>query len=157
MNPNKIIIRDATVTDIKSLVKLLEQLFSIEKDFIFSAEKQEKGLWMMLDGCGKHRTIKVAQCNASVVGMCSVQTRISTAQGNMAAIVEDLVVDSEFINMGIGKMLLKAVFSWTRKRGITNLQLLADKYNQDALGFYERQNWDRTRLICFTKTLVCKV
>ena len=153
MDTDKIKIRDATISDIGSSVKLLEQLFSIEKDFTFNSEKQKQGLLMMLEGCCKHRTVKIAQYNTTVVGMCSAQTRISTAQGNIAAIVEDLVVDSNYRNMGIGKRLLEAVYSWARKRGITTLQLLADKDNHSALNFYERQNWDRTNLICFLKTL----
>jgi len=153
MSTDKIIIRDASISDIESLVKLLEQLFSIEKDFTFNFEKQKQGLLMMLEGCGKHRTVKVAQYNKAVVGMCSVQTRISTALGNISAIVEDVVVDLDYRNMGIGKRLLESVYSWAGKRGITTFQLLADKDNQYALNFYERQNWDRTHLICLLKIL----
>ncbi|MCK5543036.1 MAG: GNAT family N-acetyltransferase [Desulfobacterales bacterium] len=153
MGRNKIIIRDAIACDIDSLTILLQQLFSIEKDFVFNLEKQKQGLLILLDGCGKHRTIKVAQYNNTIVGMLSVQTRISTAMGNITAVLEDLVVDSNYRNMGIGKMLLEACYSWALKRGITHLQLLADKENQHALTFYERQSWNKTNLICLLRTL----
>lgn len=60
MGLDKISVRDAAADDVDSLVMLLHQLFSIEKDFVFEAEKQKKGLLMMIEGCGKHRAVKVA-------------------------------------------------------------------------------------------------
>ena len=153
MGLNKVEVRDAVVKDIDVLVMLLEQLFSIEKDFIFNAERQRKGLLMMIEGCGKHRAVKVAEYNGNVVGMCSVQTRISTARGANVAVMEDLIVDSTLRKSGIGSKLSEAVFEWSRKRGIGHIQLLADMDNQAALDFYSHQNWNRTNLVCLTKTL----
>ncbi len=153
MMSDKIIVRNAVVDDIDALVSLLEQLFSIEKDFNFETEKQKKGLVMLINGCGKHRAVKVAQYKNKVVGMCSVQTRISTAQGSAAAVMEDLVVNSKFRNAGVGRKLLKAVYEWSGKRGVSSVQLLADMDNQSALGFYCHQKWRKTNLICLTKTI----
>ena len=59
LHPN-ISVREAGLADLDPLVSLLDQLFSIEKDFTFDAPTQARGLALMLDGCGKHRTIKIA-------------------------------------------------------------------------------------------------
>ncbi len=45
-------------------------------------------LSLLLEGCGKHKTVKVAVCRDRIVGMCTAQTRISTARGDITAVVE---------------------------------------------------------------------
>ncbi|THB79602.1 MAG: GNAT family N-acetyltransferase [Desulfobacteraceae bacterium] len=151
MHPANYIIRNAAPADIDDMTGLLKQLFALEKDFVFDPEKQQRGLRMMLDGCGKHRALKVAQSGTRVVGMCSAQTRISTAQGNITAVVEDLVVDRHFRNRGIGCALLNAVCTWADSRGISFLSLLADRDNTSAVDFYLRHQWGETNLICLTQ------
>lgn len=151
MNKDALEIRPAVHADIPALVELLKQLFSIEKDFQFDADIQARGLSMMLDGCGKHRTILAACTEGRVIGMVSVQTRISTARGKICGIMEDLVVDEKFRGNGIGTRLLREVYSWSREHGIGQLWILADKENIPALHFYADQKWNSTNLICLTR------
>ena len=146
-------IRDAGHGDIEGLLPLLEQLFAIEADFSFDREIQARGLAMMLDGCGKHRTVKVAVQEGRIVGMCTGQTRISTARGAVCALVEDLVVDRDFRGRGTGTMLLEAVQDWARTRGIASISLLADKNNTKGLAFYQNASWTTTDLICLVKQI----
>ena len=152
MTPN-IIIREADLSDLDQLVSLLYQLFSIEKDFTFDAHTQARGLALMLDGCGKHRTIKVAGKGKKILGMCTAQTRISTARGGITAVVEDMVVHKDQRGKGIGSQLLMAVEEWAALRGIDHLQLLADRDNKPGLAFYKKEKWQPTQLICLTKFL----
>ena len=58
MEKKSFIIRNAELADVESLVRLLEQLFSIEKDFEFNPENHRRGLRLMLDGCLRHRALK---------------------------------------------------------------------------------------------------
>lgn len=146
-------IRDAAIKDIEGMLPLLEQLFAIEADFTFDRKTQSRGLSMMLDGCGKHRAIKVADVKGRIIGMCTAQTRISTARGAVCATVEDLVVDKDYRNRGIGSRLLAAVQDWAGLRGIPYLSLLADKNNTPGLTFYKRLDWETTDLICLGKAL----
>ncbi len=105
----------------------------------------------MIDGCRKHKCIQVAEYNKEVIGMCSAQTLISTAEGGIVAVVEDLVVDKRFRGLGIGRMLLESIEAWSRQSGLKRLQLLADSNNQPALHFYQQNNWQPTQLICIRK------
>ncbi len=118
-------IRAADRQDLDELVELLRLLFSIEADFEVDAARQRRGLSMLLDSCGKHRCILVAETQGRVVGMASAQTLISTAEGGLAAVVEDVVVTDGRRGEGIGGMLVRAVERWAADRGVLRLQLLA--------------------------------
>jgi GNAT superfamily N-acetyltransferase len=133
------------------MVDLLRLLFGIETDFAFEPEKHRRGLAAMLEGCGKHRCIKVAEAVGRVVGMCTGQTLISTAEGGIVAIVEDVVVQPAWQGQGIGRQLLASTEAWALAHGATRLQLLADHGNEDALKFYEHTGWSKTRMICLRR------
>ena len=148
-----LVIRDAGQKDIDGMLPLLEQLFAIEADFSFDPETQARGLFMMLDGCGKHRAVKLAEIEGEIIGMCTAQTRISTARGAVCATVEDLVVDRAFRGNGVGRKLLDAIQEWARKRSIPFLTLLADKNNAQGLEFYRKAAWQTTDLVCLGKPL----
>ena len=141
------IVRVGRSKDVEPLIELLRQLFALEPDFAFDPSRQRRGLRLMLSP-DPGRRLWVAQVGRRVVGMCSAQIVISTAEGGPAAIVEDVIVDRTFRRRGIGQELLAAVERWARKRGIGRLQLLADRWNSSALNFYSRQDWVPTRLVC---------
>lgn len=86
-----------------------------------------------------------------VVGMCTAQILISTAEGGMVALVEDMVVDARYRGMGIGRQLMSAIEGWAQKRRISRLQLLADRTNFSALDFYDKMGWRPTQLICLRR------
>ena len=132
-------------------MSLLGELFAIEADFSFNAEKHRQGLMLLLDGCRKHKCIKVAEHNHEVIGMCSAQTLISTAEGGVVALVEDLVVKNGWRGRGVGRMLLEDMDAWSHSCGLKRLQLLADAENEPALAFYGKNGWKRTQLICLRK------
>ena len=83
-------IRNARHEDIDPLAALLEQLFAIETDFRIDVERHRHGIAMMIDGCGKHRCMKVAEVSdRGVVAMGSAQLLISTAEGGLVALLEE--------------------------------------------------------------------
>jgi ribosomal protein S18 acetylase RimI-like enzyme len=147
------VIRKAVAEDLPALTALLKALFSIEEDFIFDEEKQRRGLFLMLDGCGKHRCMLVAELSGEVVGMVSAQVLVSTAEGREAAVIEDVVVREDCRGGGIGAALMDAIGDWACGRGISRLQLLADRHNEAGIGFYRKQGWKTTQLICLRKML----
>ncbi len=147
-------IRPACSGDIPLLCDLLAELFTIESDFMPSREKQRRGLELLLDHSASGLSIvQVALQGQKIVGMCSVQVIISTAEGGTAGIMEDLVVHREHRGRGIGGLLVESAMAWCSAKGITRLQLLADKDNAPALLFYFSRGWARTGLICLRKRL----
>lgn len=152
MHENDYIIRDARSLDLDAMTNLLTQLFTIEDDFIINDSKQKHGLAALLAD-HSHSTIKVAEYKGEVLGMCTVQINISTAEGGPSALVEDLVVDSSIRHQGIGTALLDSVLEWALRRGCLRVQLLADKRNKDALSFYRQSGWKTTNMICLQRKL----
>jgi len=144
-------IRPASPADLDSLVALLQILFDLEKDFEGDQVRQRRGLELMLEnerGC-----VLVAEVEGEVIGMCSGQVTVSTAEGGPALLVEDVVVREEWRGKGVGRLLMESLGNQARDQGIERLQLLADRTNGPALDFYEALGWRATALVCLRKHL----
>lgn len=143
---SEITIRKARLADLEPLVELLRLLFTIERDFQFHAPRQRLGLQMMLEN--KQGILLVAEKDAQVIGMCSGQLVISTAEGGFSLLVEDVVVEERWRGKGVGRELLRVLQSWAGKRKVKRFQLLADRSNVTGLNFYQRQGWQKTKFVC---------
>ena len=141
-------IRRAQHSDISGMIRLLRILFSIETDFAFDEGTQQRGLELMLGDC-TNRCVMVAELelNQQIVGMCTAQILVSTAEGGVVALIEDLVVEDACRGKGIGRELLSVIERWALARGARRLQLLADQNNTPALEFYKKMGWKGTQMI----------
>lgn len=140
-------IRPAVHADIESLVRLLDELFSIEEDFVAEEERQRCGLEMMLNN-GRGCILAAEAADGTVVGMCSGQLTVSTAEGGPAVLIEDVIVRQDWRGQGVGASLLDAITEWARDNEASRLQLLADRHNGPALDFYKHLGWQPTQLVC---------
>jgi len=150
--PEAVVIRPATHADLERMILLLGMLFSIEEDFVIEAEKQRRGLEMMLNN-SRGRVLVASAADETVVGMCTGQLVISTAEGGPAVLVEDVVVHEDWRGQGVGARLMDEIAEWARLNEVGRLQLLADKGNGPALSFYNNLGWDETQLICLRQRL----
>lgn len=142
----EVIIRPAIADDLDAMCNLLYELFTIEKDFSPNPDKQRHGLGLLISTTGT--LVLVADYDGNVVGMCTVQPLISTAEGNHVGLVEDVVVKRNCRRHGIGSRLLDAAHHWALSRGMSRLQLLADQHNVTALKFYSAGGWHSTNMVC---------
>ncbi len=145
------VIRTARPEDLDALVDLLRMLFGIEADFDFDAARQRQGLAMLL--ANEAAVLLVAEAAGQVIGMCSGQLTISTAEGGFSLLVEDVVVAQSWQGKGVGRELLTALEQWAEARKIGRLQLLADRNNGAALEFYRKLDWQPTELICLRRRI----
>jgi len=141
------VVRPAGPGDVEALVGLLGELFALERDYTVDPARQRDGLTRLL-ARDRDARVLVAEAGGRVVGMCSVQLVISTAEGGPAGWVEDVVVTEGHRGLGLGSALLEAAAAWAAEQGARRLQLLADGGNAPALGFYAARGWARTELIC---------
>jgi len=148
-----VLIRPAKTADIPRMCGLLSELFAIESDFSPDSQKQAKGLSLLLNERSGLSAVLVAEKGDEIVGMCSVQMLISTAQGGSVGLLEDLIVRREYRGNGIGTRLLSEIFRWCDTKNISRLQLLRDADNERGLKFYAGNGWSGTRLVCMRKFL----
>lgn len=145
-------IRDATLADLPAMVGLLEQLFTIEADFQFDAEKHQAAFKEIIKDT--HCGCKVAENNqGKVIGMCTAQWVYSTATGNKSAWMEDLVVEEGYRGQKVGEQLLEHITQWCKTQGCGRLQLVYDLNNAPAIGFYQKHQFNKTQLGVFTKLI----
>ena len=133
--------------------ELLADLFSIESDFTPDLEKQVRGLRMLITDPSGSSGVFVAVIDKRIIGMATVQTLISTAEGGRVGLVEDVIVHRLFRRAGAGSLLIDRIIAWGRGKGLKRLQLLADQGNHQALNFYSSRGWTTTRLICLRNNL----
>ena len=145
----KISIRPATTDDISSMTGLLGELFTIETDFTPDIRRQRQGLADLISD--PTANILVATINDEIIGMCTLQTLVSTAEGGLVGIVEDLVVSESYRRKGIGEKLIESIEQIARHKGMRRLQLLTNMENQAALNFYAKSEWDKTHMIALRK------
>jgi GNAT superfamily N-acetyltransferase len=144
------LLRKAVPQDITVLISLLKILFSIEADFGFNEERQRHGLELMM-ASPDERCIIVAELDDKIIGMCTAQLLITTAEGGKAALMEDMVIYEEHRKQGIGRALLSKIEEWALEHGAKRLELLADRNNTPALEFYRKLHWQQTQLIALHK------
>lgn len=139
-------IRSARHSDLERLTELLGELFDLEADFQVDRERQRQGLTLML--AAPRTCVLAAEAAGRVVGMATGQLTISTAEGGLALLVEDVVVEAAWRGQGIGRRLLDELGDWAVAHGAHRLQLLADRNNETGLDFYRKLGWQVTALIC---------
>ncbi len=138
-------IDSAQPDDLETLTALLQELFSIEKDFTADPTKQLAGLQQLLAESQRAR-IFVVRHEGKIIGFCCVQLVISTSQGSYSAWIEDVIVAKDFRGQGIGKALLNHTINWAKQQGATRAQLLVDNQNTAAIHFYQKAGWLETQL-----------
>lgn len=143
-----ITVRRATTADIKPLCGLLAHLFTQEADFTPDEARQADGLRLILEHPETGR-IHCAVAGGAILGMVSILFTVSTAEGGRAAWLEDMVVEPRQRGRGIGEQLLATAIRDAREAGCVRITLLTDLTNADAMRFYARSGFVRSRMIPF--------
>jgi GNAT superfamily N-acetyltransferase len=152
VTPPQVAIRPAGTGDIPRLCALLAELFAQEADFTPDAERQRRGLALILDDPGAGRVYRAVHSGA-VVGMATILFTISTAEGGRAAWLEDMVVDPAWRGRGIGAGLLNRALAEARLKGCTRITLLTDSGNHRAMRFYTRAGFARSAMAPFRRRM----
>lgn len=138
------IVRYAAYKDIPEMAILLSELFAIEDDFIVDAEKQSRGLKLLLDM--PNAVVLVAEEDECVIGMVSMQSLVSTAIGENVGLIEDMIVTQAYRGKGIGSSLLEALIAESAKKKYGRLALGADNRNNGAIAFYQKYGFTTSHM-----------
>jgi GNAT superfamily N-acetyltransferase len=140
--------REAVYADIPRLCALLAELFTQEADFTPDAERQRRGLHLILGDPQVGRIYCATQSDA-VIGMVTILFTVSTAEGNRAAWLEDMVVHPDWRGQGIGRRLLNHALTEAGVAGCARITLLTDGDNSQAMRFYRSAGFERSAMVPF--------
>ncbi|HEX8371319.1 MAG TPA: GNAT family N-acetyltransferase [Chthoniobacterales bacterium] len=139
-------IEPAVLDDIPQLTELLHDLFSQEPEFRPDADVQMHGLKMILEQPNRGRIFVVRSQN-QIIGMINLLFTISTAEGGMVILLEDLVVRHEHRGQGYGTQLLEYAFNFARQKNFLRITLLTDKINAATVQFYQKHGFVASEMI----------
>jgi len=140
-------VRELTIHDVKGLINLLEQLW-IGKyiDSVAVNKIIEKGL------SNDYQMYICATDNEKLIGYCSLTIKNNLWMLANLGNVDELVVDSEYRNRGIGKMLMHEIEKIAKNHGCKRLELDSAFHRAIAHEFYERQGFEK-RAYLFSKEI----
>jgi GNAT superfamily N-acetyltransferase len=134
----KVCIRTGEPKDVGSVMNLIRQLAIFER-----AEKEVEITETILlkDGFGEKPLFEffVAELDSAVVGLALYYTKYSTWKG-ACIYLEDLIVDENHRNLGIGQVLFDAVKHIAKQRNAGRMEWQVLDWNENAIRFYQKQN-----------------
>ena len=140
-------IRDLAMDDLEGLIKLLEQLWigkPIERDAV--KKVIEKGLK------NDYQIYICATDNEKLVGYCSLTIKNNLWMSANLGNVDELVVDNEYRNRGIGKMLMSKIEKTAKGYDCKRLELDSAFHRTIAHDFYDKLGFEK-RAYLFTKEI----
>ena len=147
-----IAITSATAADLDAMADLLYELFTLESDFKPEREKQLRGLRLILNN-PQIGQLFVLRVEGVIAGMANALITVSTAEGRLVVLLEDVIVKAAFRGQKLGRRLIEHVFDWAAQAGMPRVTLLADKDNTPALAFYERLGFEHSAMRVLRKPL----
>ena len=139
-------IEPATLEDLPQLVELLVALFSQEEDFAPDRAKQEHGLRLILEQPNRGR-IFVLRTDHKVIGMVNLLFTISTAEGGLVVLMEDVIVHPQHRRQGYGGLLLDHAIKFAKDRGFKRITLLTDKISAESQDFFQQHGFHFSTMI----------
>jgi GNAT superfamily N-acetyltransferase len=139
-------IEPATIEDLPQLVELLLALFSEEEDFNPDRSKQEHGLRLILEQPNRGR-IFVLRTDHKVIGMINLLFTISTAEGGLVLIMEDVIVHPQHRRQGYGGRLLEHAIEFAREKHFRRITLLTDRISADSQSFFQQHGFQFSKMI----------
>ena len=139
-------IEPATVEDLDDLTELVMDLFRLEEDFEPDRAKQQHGLKLVLEQPNRGRIFVVKNAH-KIVAMVNLLFTISTAEGGMVIVLEDLIVHPDHRRQGHGGRLLDHVLSFAQKRGFLRITLLTDRISNASQEFFAKHGFTKSQMI----------
>lgn len=129
-------IRPAAPDDVETLVNLIRELAIYEK--LEQLAKATAGdLHKHLFGARSFAEALIAEVGGVPVGMALFFHTFSTFRGQPGLYLEDVFVQPEHRNLGIGKALLGSLARIARERGCGRLEWAVLDWNEPAIAFYK--------------------
>jgi GNAT superfamily N-acetyltransferase len=147
-----VIVGEPDSRDVPAMLELLAELFRQERDFRPDPDKQLRALRLILANPEKGHLF-VARTRGRVVGMATVLSTVSTAEGGPVLLLEDVVVSASYRGEGIGRVLVDHLLQWAAEQGFLRVSLVTDADNHGAHRFYENLGFVPSEMRLFRRNL----
>lgn len=143
----EISIREATANDYNSLLELFNEIDALHRDNLphffqkpyGAAREKDYYLELITD---ENVALLIAEVGKNLVGFVHAIVRDTPAipvfVPRRYAIVDSIVVKSEFQNHGIGRKLMDKMQEWAIAKAATSIELNVYEFNGTAISFYEK-------------------
>jgi len=148
---NNTLFREARIEDLDILVSLHTKLLMMEGDFIYDKVAINNGMKMLLANVNSF--ILVLETKGEIIGMCTLQFVVSTVEGGMVAVVEDVIIDEKYRRRGLGKKFFRYIEDFCKLKNIRRIQLLTQYENKNSIMFYKSLGLNALERIFFFKKL----
>jgi len=142
---NQPLIHEATLEDLPRLTELLAVHHGVDSDCGRSKQISD-GVRFLLEHPAQG-FVFVAQKDGQVIGLISLIITISTAEGGLVLLVEDIVVARDCRNRGFGSMLLEHTARYAREKGFLRVTLLSQQCTETARRFFKKRGFADSEMI----------
>lgn len=142
-----IIIRQATLSDLKSIQKLNYELFKLENEnfdptLIVDWPLSEEGKNYFEDLI-KNEYVIIAIEDENIIGYLAGTIN---EKGSYELIqygeINNMLVDNNYRGFGVGKQLINCFKEYCKSKSIKNLKVVASAKNKKAIDFYKKQGFE---------------
>jgi len=139
-------VEPATIEDLPELVQLVEELMSLQGDFMPDREAHERGLALILEQPNRGR-IFVLRNDDRIFGMVNLLFTISTAMGGLVVLLEDFIIHPNHRGQSYGTMLLNYVKDFAKHKNFKRITLLTDKIGEESQNFFKKEGFEHSNMI----------
>lgn len=145
MDSNRVEVRQATVSDVDTVVPL----FDAYRRFYRQSSEPERARQFLLDRFGHNQSIIfIAFADTTAIGFTQLYPSFSSGAMARIFILNDLFVIPEARRRGAGLALLQAAAEYGRRVGALRLVLSTEVTNTTAQSLYEKVGWKRDTAFC---------
>ena len=141
-----VIIRQATLNDLKSIQNLNYELFKLEKEnydptLIGDWPLSEEGKKYFEDLI-KNEFVIIALKDEKIIGyLAGTINEKGSYELFQYGEINNMLVDNNYRGSGIGKQLINRFKEYCKTKNITNLKVVASAKNLNAIEFYKKQGF----------------
>lgn len=152
----EIIIRKATINDLKTIQELNNELFKLEKENYDSTLVEN---WPLsndgkeyFEDLIKNHYVIVATLNQEIVGYLAgtINERGSYEEIQYGEL-NNMFIGEEFRGYGTGRKLVNNFKEYCKSKSINNIKVVASFKNQNAINFYKNNGFNEFNLTLTTK------
>jgi ribosomal protein S18 acetylase RimI-like enzyme len=137
-------IRTAAITDFEKIAAIERQIFNLHSNARPDLIDKNKTFFNFeyFKKCIEDENYKIyaAEENNIIMGFCILQKKYINGHSmffDMTNLeIEDLCVDKDYRNKGIGKKLFETVLKYSKEEGIKRIELSVWEFNKNAKNFY---------------------